>query len=154
MKFTEVLNDLGVLPTSLAALSLLDPEVELTRIARTAEKDAQRVEMALPAVIARAMRFGVEVTFTLNEDPKTAIVYGESAEAWLKETWAIFGYVKKQAIELFKGNVSADPFEDEREMVRIYAKRWDMDPRWQEALGVGDGTPEDYPEDWKAEWLV
>ena len=98
-----------------------------------ANKDIARMT-AFPVV-------AIKRTMELVEDPV-------ALQQFAKETAAIARDFADESPRLFQ-----DSFKDEREHMRIYAKRNELDQAFQTLIGVSGGTPDDYDPAYKTKYL-
>lgn len=114
-------------------------EQELAKSLAIAAKDVARATAFLPAVMKRATELFLSAGVG-SGDPAAAVQFAKETRAIAQD------YADERAW-------FGDPFKDEREHMRIYAKRNGLDERFQALIGVSDGTPVDYPAAFRAKYL-
>lgn len=158
LSLIDILEQIAPLPTGAArALAGFDVSGELERIKDIADKDRRRIEGFIPAVIKRATELSMQVGFRLgNADGSVDVLLeqaSEEASQFIAETSAIVRMWERQFKGFMGGDIMGDPTKAEREITRIWAKRNALDPTYLDILGVSEGTPSEYPEDFKEQWL-
>lgn len=117
------------------------------------KKDLAQITGFVPAVLQRAADLGVSVGFDLGRAyqefenngsiPDPTVVKGEGFDQLVKEAMMVVETFFNQAKDIAGDGL--DPFKNERQIARIFAKRNQLNAAYQDLLGVSEGTPTEYP---------
>lgn len=153
----QMIADLVNLPVgAIHVLSQFDFNKYIESRKNIGKKDLARLQGFVPAVIQRAADLGLTVGFELGlkqaiddgvSDNQLLIQKGVGFDQLVKEAIALVTSYYSQSTHLKMGDF--DPFKDEREWSRIFAKRNGLNADYQKLLGVSDKTPTEYPEGFK-----
>lgn len=147
----------AILPPGLfKEIQNLDLGVLIANRARIHQKDMRRIVMFGGEILQRALAVGLQVGVIVGREPTTAgaeasallVAISTEARQFAVETMAI---IKDFADEK---PAFADIFKDEREHLRIYAKRNQLSEAFLKELGVDERTPDDYPQAFKDKYLA
>jgi hypothetical protein len=149
---------------TLRSLSHFDLQSLIDAKLKIVDKDKARIIGFVPAVLQRAADLGVTVGYqiglkqALNEgmtEDNLSIQKGEGFDQLVKEAGAILTAYYNQGIDLTKDPLGEgfDPFKDERQELRIFAKRNGLNAGYQTLLGVSDATPTEYPAEYVEKYL-
>lgn len=154
----ELLAD--ILPVgSIRELAKFDVSRHIEAISTRMNKDKQKIALIIPTILKKAMelgvQFGVEIKSGEPEDgvPDTAISFAGDAKVFIDETVGLARMWADQVSNTLKGDVWNDPTKDEREVTRIWAKRNKVDKAFQDLIGVSEGTPDVYPQNFVDDYL-
>jgi hypothetical protein len=146
MKFS-ILADRYGLSKAQQAFAFLG-QINLDSFLGSADRDRERVELGLLAVRDKGREFLTYATLSAAQaDLDTAARYADAERMLALETAEVIGrffgdakagFAKATIARIFGG---FDPLKSAREELRIFAKRWNLDPVFLKKVGVSDKTP-------------
>jgi hypothetical protein len=138
---------------SLRALGNFNVQAIIDERVAIHQKDLAQITGFIPAVLQRAADLGITVGFDLGKAyqefenngsiPDPAVVKGEGFDQLVNEAIKVVEAFFNQAKAPLGDGL--DPFKDERQLARIFAKRNDLNASYQTLLGVSAETPVEYP---------
>lgn len=149
----ELIAGITHLPVgAIHSIAKLDLSALIASRVAIANKDRARIEGFIPAVLQRALDLGITVGIEIGvakeaglpivSESHTVAKSGALDQLILEATKVVAAFYW-QGTHLSSGGL--DPFKDEREMARIFAKRNGLDATYQALLGVSEATPTEYP---------
>lgn len=157
----DLLENITQLPLgSIRALTNFDLRPVIEAKIRLSKKDTACVVGFVPAVLQRAADLGVTVGIQIGlkqaleeglDSTNIAVTNGEEFNRLVKEAAAVANVFFDQARSISFGDF--DPFKDERQIVRTFAKKNGLNADYQTLLGVSDGTPDEYPASFVEKYL-
>jgi len=156
---SNLLNSVAKVPLGIErALHGFDVSGEFDRLRNVADNDRRRVEGFMPAIIEKLTELVLVSGYSLGVDNQGSVgldleAHSDKAGLFIAETIGLVKMWEHRMDSIMGGNVIGDPTKVEREMTRIWAKRNELNADYQHILGVSDGTPTAYPEEWADKWL-
>jgi hypothetical protein len=158
-RFLEELIKLLPAGTTVEALLALDPSKIIANRIAIARKDVAQFSGLLPALMKRSRDLDIRIGFELGKAVESgnpvsglAITLSQESKQLVEEAYAVFLDYADERPALF-----ADSYKDERQNLRIFAKRNKLDAGYQKLLGVDTNpsspTPTEFSKEFREKYL-